>query len=314
MQTVKSADDCNNTEFLQSRIDQQSELICILKRRADEYLEKSMKQEEQIVSYQEQTEKLENELTNQKLRASRCEERYENAMKQRQELLTENAALKDEIYSICNSNNNVDVESKKLKDTIRSKENCIKELQIAIDKNKENAALHVTSNQLKEYKASLNRKCRNLKEQVKNDRDHIQIIKRQDKMDLEKLKEYVFDELKKLHCVTINFCRTLEEKASLIVERDKEIVSLKNIIAAEKRNVQLLEEKITSTNERIEKNKIVTTLKDRVHELEQELSSHTVQFDAYKSHTNDLLTKEREMNAKLRRLKKNPKLGVQEEK
>lgn len=313
MQTVTSADDCNNTEFLQSRIDQQSELICILKRRADEYLEKTMKQEEQIVSYQEQTEKLEKELTNQKLIARRCEERYENTMKQRQKLLMENSALKDEIDNVRDSNNNADAESKKLKDIIRSKENYVKELQIAIDKNKENALL-VTCNQLNEYQASLNGKFRNLKEQVKNDRDYMQIMKRQDQMDLEKLKEYVFDELKKLHFVAINFCRTLEEKASLIVERDKEIVSLKNIIAAEKKNVEFLEEKITSTNVRIEKNKIVATLKDRVSELEQELSSHTVQFDAYKSHTNDLLTKEREMNAKLRRLKKNPKVGVQEEK
>lgn len=313
MQTVKSSDDCNSIEFLRSRIDQQSELICILKRRADEYLEKVMKQEEQIISYQEQTETLEKELTNQKLIASLCEERYENTIKQRRKLLTENAALKDEIDSIRNSNNNVDVESKKLKETIRSKENCIKELQAAVDKNKENA-LYVTSNQLKEYKASLNKKFKNLKEQVKSNRDVIEIVKRQDKMDLEMLKEYVFDELKKLHCAATNFCSTLEEKASIIVERNKEIVSLKNIIATEKRNVQLLEEKIASTNECVEKTKIVTTLKDRVNELEEELSSHTVQFDAYKSHTNDLLMKEREMNAKLRRLKKNPRPGVQEEK
>jgi len=51
----------NKSEYFQSRIEQQSDLICILKRRADEYLEKSMLQEKQIVTLKDDYVKLKNE-------------------------------------------------------------------------------------------------------------------------------------------------------------------------------------------------------------------------------------------------------------
>ena len=52
--------DVNDVELLRSRINQQSDLICILKKRADEYLIKYTKREDGYVQLNRQHEKLTN--------------------------------------------------------------------------------------------------------------------------------------------------------------------------------------------------------------------------------------------------------------
>ena len=52
--------DLNDVELLRSRINQQSDLICILKKRADEYLIKYTKREDDYVQLNRKHEKLTN--------------------------------------------------------------------------------------------------------------------------------------------------------------------------------------------------------------------------------------------------------------
>ena len=79
--------------LLRSRIDQQSELICILKRRADEYLEKCMQNEKDLTLLKQEKDKSEMLLLGEERKSSLLKSRFDKLDENHLELIK----IKDEI-------------------------------------------------------------------------------------------------------------------------------------------------------------------------------------------------------------------------
>ncbi|XP_066932416.1 coiled-coil domain-containing protein 89-like [Clytia hemisphaerica] len=112
----------NKEEFLQSRIDQQVELICILKQRADEYLQKYLTNEEQVKTLRNDLEKTQNEHSSEvekckllKRNISELEERWKKVKDQNGGLEQENVGLRNRCRELEENNEELNTQCEKLK-------------------------------------------------------------------------------------------------------------------------------------------------------------------------------------------------------
>ncbi|XP_067843424.1 coiled-coil domain-containing protein 89 isoform X1 [Heptranchias perlo] len=339
-----SQDDKTENALLRSRIDEQSQLICILKLRADEFLQRCQTLEIINTELEKQCEDFKQQLKGELKQSARLEERFMDLASNHQEIIKfkdeykrQNAELRQQNEKLQRENENLFCKSLqqkndqifKLSDELGK---CLKKYKAL-----EQECKHITQNlQTKESeflekqtsteKFYLN-EMQSLKVKLKESEERcngmysnkyavltLQLIpihqvaelKQKEAAEMTKTRNHKETELQhKLHVVT----QEKEELLKLSMQRGK-------IIQDKQKEIQLLEEKLRLTEkakkdaeERFQYEAAVVNatvkvkeLQQRYYKSQQDYTDLEREFEAFKKHNNDLLTKEKELNAKLRHL------------
>nr|XP_054097372.1 CREB/ATF bZIP transcription factor isoform X2 [Callithrix jacchus] len=308
--------------MLRSRIQEQSQLICLLKRRSDEALErceilellnaeleeKRMQEAEKLKAQGEYTRKLEERFmtlaANHELMIRFKDEHKSQNIKLREDnekLRLENKslfsqALKDEEAKVLQ----LTIQCEALTGELRTlKERCVQDACQAQAREKE--LLELQSQQA----CARTKETEQLRSQLQSlEQQHQQAVEQMVKA--EETHSSLSQELQaRLQTIT----REKEELLQLSMERGK---ALQNKQA----EIRVLEEKLEIANEarrqaleRFEQEAVAVDSNLRVRELQHKVDGNQkaydelrLQFEAFKKHSLDLLSKERELNTKLRHL------------
>uniref|UniRef100_G3TR56 Coiled-coil domain-containing protein 89 n=3 Tax=Elephantidae TaxID=9780 RepID=G3TR56_LOXAF len=317
-----SEEEKSEKAMLRSRIQEQSQLICILKRRSDEALERCQILELLNTELEEKRMEEAEKLKAQSEQARKLEERFmtlaanhELMIRFKDEHKQQNVKLREENEKLRLENNNLfsqalkDQEAKVLQLTTRSeilakeletlKQRCIQDASQAQAREKEllelqsqQACIHTKETE------QLHSQLQSLKEQYQ------QAVQQMAKA--EEAHSSLSQELQtKLQTVT----REKEELLQLSMERGK-------VLQNKQAEIRQLEEKleIADTARRhalerfqqeavaVDSNLRVRELQRRVDGIQKAYDELRLQSEAFKKHSLDLLSKERELNAKLRHL------------
>ncbi|XP_067890622.1 coiled-coil domain-containing protein 89 [Heterodontus francisci] len=317
-----SQDDKTENALLRSRIDEQSQLICILKRRADEFLLRCQTLEAVNTELENQCEDFKQQLEGQLKQSARLEERFMDLAFNHQEIIkfkdeykSQNAELRQQNEKLQRENENIFCKALEQKDDQIFKlsnelEKCLKQCKALeqeckqISQNLQRKESEFLEKQTSTEKFYLN-EVQSLKVKLKESEDRCNEAELKQKEAAETRNREETDLQQKLHVVS----QEKEELLKLSMQRGK-------IIQDKQKDIQQLEEKLRvaekakkDAEERFQYEAAVVNANVRVKALQQQYQkSQQVyadlerEFEAFKKHSNDLLTKEKELNAKLRHL------------
>lgn len=308
--------------MLRSRIQEQSQLICILKRRSDEALErcqilellnseleeKRMQEMEKMKVQNEQVQKLES-------RFMTLAANHELMIRFKDEHKSENVKLKEENEKLRQENNSLfsqalkDQENKVLQLTAHNKalgeelevlkQRCAHEAGQARAREEELLALQ---NQ---------QACEHAKE-TEQLRSQLQSIKQQH--------QQATEQMGKDQEANVNMNQELQARLHTVMREKEELLQLSmergKVLQNKQAEIRQLEEKLETAAmakkhalERFEQEAVAVDSNLRVRELQRKVDGIQKAYDdlrlqseAFKKHSLDLLSKERELNAKLRHL------------
>ncbi|KFO29255.1 coiled-coil domain-containing protein 89 [Fukomys damarensis] len=315
-----SEEEKSEKAMLHSRIQEQSQLICILKRRSDEALERCQILELLNAELEEKRMQEAEKLKAQSKHAKNLEERFMTLAANHEMMIcfkdehkSENIKLREENEKLRLENTNLFSQALKDKDarvlqlTVRS-EALAKELEAL----KQRCAQDAIQTQVREkelLELQSQQTCAHAKE-TEQLRSQLQSLKEQHQQAVEKMtnaqetQNRLSQELQaRLQTVT----QEKEELLQLSMERGK-------VLQNRQAEIRQLEQKLETADlarshalERFEQeaaavdsNLRVRELQRRVDGLQNAYNELRLQSEAFKKHTLDLLNKERELNAKLR--------------
>ncbi|XP_006895341.1 PREDICTED: coiled-coil domain-containing protein 89 [Elephantulus edwardii] len=317
-----SEEEKSEKAMLRSRLDEQSQLICILKRRSDEALERCQVLELLNVELEEKRVEEAEKLKAQSKQAQKWEERFmtlaanhELMIRFKDEHKQQNVKLREENEKLRLENKNLfsqalkDQEAKVLQLTSQKK-SLTKELESLKQRCVQDASQAQTREkellELQSQQASIHAKEKEqLRSQLQSlEEQHQQALERMAKA--EEAHSILSQELQtRLQTVT----REKEELLQLSMERGK-------VLQNKQAEIHQLEEKLEVADiarrhalERFEQEAVLVDSNLRVRELQRKVDGIQraydelrLQSEAFKKHSLDLLSKERELNAKLRHL------------
>ncbi|XP_021077766.1 coiled-coil domain-containing protein 89 [Mus pahari] len=308
--------------MLRSRIQEQSQLICILKRRSDEALErcqilellnseleeKRMQEMETLKAQSKHVQKLENHFM---ILASN----HEQMIRLKDEHKNENEKLKEENERLRQENNSLfsqalkDQEAKVLELTTLNKA-LVQELEVS----KQRCAHEASQAQAREEELlglQNQQACDHAKE-TKELRSQLQSIKQQHQQAME--------QMGKDQEANLNLNQELQARLQTVLREKEELLQLSmergKVLQSKQAEIRQLEEKLETAAmakkhalERFEQEAVAVDSNLRVRELQRRVDGIQKAYDelrlqseAFKKHSLDLLSKERELNAKLRHL------------
>ncbi|XP_072435643.1 coiled-coil domain-containing protein 89 [Chiloscyllium punctatum] len=317
-----SQDDKTENALLRSRIDEQSQLICILKRRADEFLLRCQALETINTELENQHKDLKQQLENQLKQSAQLEARFmdlafnhqeiikfkDEYKSQNAELRKQNEKLRRENESIfCKALGQKDDEILKLSNELG---NCLKQCKaLEQECNEVTLNLQRKENEFLQQKTSTEKfylnEVQSLRAKLKESEDRCNVAELKQKEAEENRCHEETELLHKLH----ELSKEKEELLTLSMQRGK-------IIQDKEKDVQQLEEKLRLTEkarkkaeDRFQYEAAVVNSNVKVKELQQQYQKSQEayadlerEFEAFKKHSNDLLTKEKEVNEKIRHL------------
>ncbi|XP_012861681.1 coiled-coil domain-containing protein 89 [Echinops telfairi] len=308
--------------MLHSRLDEQSQLICILKRRADKALERCQVLELLNTELEDKRTEEAEKLKAQCELAQKLEERFmtlaanhELMIRFKDEHKQQNVKLKEENAKLRLENNTLfsqalkDQEAKVSQLTTHS-EILTKELETL----KQRCLQHATQAQAREkelLELQSQQACTHAKE-MKQLCSQVQDLKQQHQRAMEqvvKAEEAHSSLSQELQTRLQTLTREKEELLQLSMERGK-------VLQNKQAEIRLLEEKLETADvarrhalDRFEQEAVAVDSNLRVRELQRRVDGIQKAYDelrlqseAFKKHSLDLLSKERELNAKLRHL------------
>ncbi|XP_040820235.1 coiled-coil domain-containing protein 89 [Ochotona curzoniae] len=317
-----SEEEKSEKAMLCSRIQEQSQLICILKRRSDEALERCQILELLNTELEEEKEQEAEKLKAQRQHVRKLEERFmtlaanhELMIRFKDEHKSQNVKLKEENEKLRLENNNLfsqalkDKEAQVLQLTALS-EDLTKEVE-ALKQRCAQGACQAQARE-KELLELQTQQARTHAKEAEQLRGQLQNLKQQHQQALEQMAKAeethtsLSQELQtRLHTVS----REKEELLQLSMERGK-------VLQSKQAEIRQLEEKLETADmarkralERFEQEAVAVNSDLRVRELQRQVEgiqkaydNLRLQSEAFKKHSLDLLGKERELNAKLRHL------------
>uniref|UniRef100_A0A8C4LX62 Coiled-coil domain-containing protein 89 n=2 Tax=Equus asinus TaxID=9793 RepID=A0A8C4LX62_EQUAS len=317
-----SEEEKSEKALLCSRIQEQSQLICILKRRSDKALERCQILEMLNTELEEKRMLEAQKLKAKKEHAQKLEERFmtlaanhELMIRFKDEHKSQNVKLREENEKLRLENDNLfsqalkDQEAKVLQLTARS-EVLAKELETLKQRCAQDACQAQARE--KELLELQNQQAQAHTKETEQLRSQLQSLKQQHQQAMEQMAKAELEhsslnqELQaKLQTVT----REKEELLQLSVERGK-------VLQNKQAEIRQLEEKLEMADaarrhalERFEQEAVAVDSNLRVRELQRRVDGIQKAYDelrlqseAFKKHSLDLLSKERELNAKLRHL------------
>ncbi|XP_074045170.1 coiled-coil domain-containing protein 89 [Macrotis lagotis] len=317
-----SSEEKGEKALLRSRLQEQSQLICILKRRADETLERCEVLEQLNAELEEKRVCDSEKLEAQTQRALKLEARFMDLAANHEEMIRfkdehkrqniklreeneilrkENRehfsqALKDQEIKVCQLTDQGEKLSRELE---ALKEKCAEDSSRAKAREKELLELH------QQQVSSLAKETSSLQNQLQTLEDlHQNTLAKMTKAE-EKQKDLSSDLSSRLEKVTKEKDELLHlsmERGKLLQSKQLEIQQLEEKLEmaeiARKNALDRFEQEAATVNSNLK----VQELSRKVEGIQKAYDELWLQSEAFKKHSLDLLTKERELNAKLRHL------------
>ncbi|XP_037696793.1 coiled-coil domain-containing protein 89 [Choloepus didactylus] len=308
--------------MLCSRLQEQSQLICILKRRSDEALERCQILELLNTELEEKMLEEAKKLKAQREQAQKLEERFmtlaanhELMIRFKDEHKSQNVKLREENEKLRLENSSLfsqalkDQEAKVLHLTAQS-EALAKELETLKHRYAQDASqAQAREKELLELQGQQAYNHAKETEQLRSQLQSLQQQHQQAVVQMVKAQEAHSSLSQELQARLQNVTREKEELLQLSMERGK-------VLQSKQAEIRQLEEKLETADmarrqalERFEQQAVavdsnlrVRELQRRVDGIQQAYDELRLQSEAFKRHSLDLLSKERELNAKLRHL------------
>uniref|UniRef100_A0A8C9QWD8 Zgc:172182 n=1 Tax=Scleropages formosus TaxID=113540 RepID=A0A8C9QWD8_SCLFO len=323
-----SEEDKSETAALRSRIDEQSSLICILKRRADEMLQRCQALERINCELEELQQEVQKELEDERKRSSQLEQRFADLAANHQMLIDfkeeykrQNAQLTQENQRLRQENESLFCEelqekeavvlklTQELKELAEQHKHLEEEYQEKTSgfqvKLKELMSLHQTK------EASLQDELQSTQKQLKDAVDifHCCIVVKplRQSRGREIMKETQLQE--KLDALTKEK-NQLQDLSSMdtgqfediLQDKEEEIKKLERLRQEEEEARVAAEQRFEKEAKAVNADLRVKDLRQALEQSEQKYDELKKDFEAYKKHCTDLLAKEKELNAKLRHI------------
>lgn len=304
-----SKDDLSENGLLRSRIDQQCELICILKQRADESLKKCMTLEEENSELKKHRDEILTALHNETRKFAVMEKRFfvlnknhEELIKIKDEYKTENEKLRMENTNLRRENEGLfgslvqerDAQIKQLRDELKSLHD---EYQAA--REKERIALGNLSAMEKkngEQTEKLQQEIKVLQKEAEE-----QHRKSEEKLKMSSIeKDETQAKVLGLAKDRDEFAKLALERGKALEEKQREMKEICQKLEETERSLKETEDKFVSELRSMSVNAQVVRLKKQLEDSERRQRESAKEHDAYKRHMSTLLGKEKELNNKLR--------------
>ncbi|XP_071506896.1 coiled-coil domain-containing protein 89-like [Diadema antillarum] len=310
-----SNDDKTEAAMLRARIDEQAQLICILKQRSDEALLRSQTLErvnKELEKFRDEAQGvIEEEIHKFNLLDRRFHELAENHeemirfkdeyKRQNEELRRQNQQLRDENANLFSAA----LEEKEK--TIVVQRNDIKVLKEQCRELERRCSLQEQEHTEKE------RQYKQMSEKLENE---LKAARHQIKEALSQLKQEKESKasqdsalglkLEKLSKERQEFLDLSMQRGKLIQDKQKEIKQLMEKVKEAELTVRKMEEKFEREAAQVSANLQVIKLREEKSEAEEALASLQMEYGAYKKHSANLLAKEKKLNAQLRNLARVP--------
>ncbi|KAI8481416.1 Coiled-coil domain containing 89 [Branchiostoma belcheri] len=281
--------DMSENAMLRSRIDEQSELICILKRRSDEHLASAQTLERVNAELRKFREEAEEQLEQEVRKFNILDERFHELASNHEEMIK----FKDEYKR---QNEKLRKENERLRD-----ENA-RLFNEALEERDQRIAV------LEEQVASLNRQRGKMEEKCK----YVETLSRckiklqselsSVKQDRQTMSKEVEERLKALSKERDELLDLSMQRGKIIQEKQKEAEKFQQKIDEAEKAKQAALARFEREAAAVDANLQVQKLRQELAEAQDRVETMVKEFDAYKKHTNSLLTKEKELNARLRHL------------
>ncbi|XP_078408462.1 coiled-coil domain-containing protein 89 isoform X1 [Cetorhinus maximus] len=317
-----SQDDKTEKALLRSRIDEQSQLICILKRRADEFLLRCQTLETINTELENQHKDLKQQLEGQLKQSAQLEERFMDLAFNHQELIkfkdeykSQNAELRKQNEKLQKENENIFCKALEQKDDKIAKLSnelgkCLKQCKALeqecnqITQNLQRKESELLEKQTSTEKFYLN-EVQSLRAKLKDSEDRYNVaeLKQKESAETRNRKETEFQH--KLHMLSQEKEELLKlsmQRGKIIQEKQKDIQQLEEKLKLTEKAKKDAEERFQYESATVNANVKVKELQQQYHKSQQVYADLEREFEAFKKHSNDLLTKEKELNAKLRHL------------
>ncbi|KAJ1160376.1 hypothetical protein NDU88_000878 [Pleurodeles waltl] len=311
-------DDKTENAMLRSRIDEQSQLICALKRRADETLLRCQALEAINTELEASQEDAAGQLKLEGRRAELLERRFTELASNHQHMIRFKDDYKAQNEELRQENTKLRQENKALfSDALQEKDDKIHELGKDVDRLVKESAL--LKKELSDKMADLQTREEDfLEKQRQKELSHSQELQavnvelqralqesQQAKAHLrsvEKAFSSAEGQLEALNAEKQELLQLSMQRGKVIQEKQRELAQLEEQLRAAEQGRRGAEERYHRGLAELDANLKVQTLRTQLDESEEHLQSLQKEFEAFKKHSADLLAKERELNAKLRHL------------
>uniref|UniRef100_A0A3B4V972 Zgc:172182 n=1 Tax=Seriola dumerili TaxID=41447 RepID=A0A3B4V972_SERDU len=302
-----SAEDMTETEMLRSRIDEQSNLICILKERADELLLRCQALQKINTELEDSLTDCQKELGGERKKAELLEKRFMDLAANNQAIIafmeeykSLNAQLKVENKQLQSENDTLF--SQKLQDKEVFVQKLMQDIKLLTENytNNENeyrCILHLCLREkLAEYQSKLLQQAtqHQAKEALLLDQLHDAQQQQRDAVDAESITSLA-KEKDKLLSLSM-------ERGRLIQEKQAKIQQLERKWKEEKKSRAEAENRFEQEAEAVNADVKVKSLQCALDESTGKYEKLKKDFEAFREHSASLLTQERELNKKLRHM------------
>jgi len=294
---------------MQSRIDEQSELICILKKRADQLLAESKSNERRLKNAEKTNADLVVQLKNEKQRVLMVEERFSELADNHGELIKfkdmhKNSAtrLREENDILRSQNESIitpallekdrQIEEWRLKNQHLYER--IEQLEI------ENSELHHEVKTLKESDTQKSLKLVELSNEIEiilKEKNELQVTKNKELIELE---EKWSQDYKKVKNEKDDLFMTSLDRGKRLQAKEEEISRLQSEIGELNSRIRAIDSEWRDAKNKLSKDSTFKRLSQENEKLKGAMEAKEREFVAYKNHTNELLEKEKFLNKRLR--------------
>ncbi|CAH1238346.1 CCDC89 [Branchiostoma lanceolatum] len=303
--------DMSENAMLRSRIDEQSELICILKRRSDEHLASAQTLERvnaELRSFREDAAKqLEQEIRKFNILDDRFHElasNHEEMIKFKDEYKRQNEKLRKENERL--RDENARLFNKAVEE--RDQRIAVLEEQVA-GLNKQRGKMEEKCNsltqELQQQETAHNTRLSALEKQLRQAQAKINELQSElssVKQERQTVSKEVEERLKALSKERDELLDLSMQRGKIIQEKQKEAEKFQQKIDEAEKAKQAALAKFEREAAAVDANLQVQKLRQDLAEAQDRVETMVKEFDAFKKHTNSLLTKEKELNARLRHL------------
>ncbi|RDD46445.1 Coiled-coil domain-containing protein 89 [Trichoplax sp. H2] len=306
-----SQDDKSENNMLRSRIDQQSELIMMLKQRADECQKQLTLTEESKMRADNTLEQAKKSIQLEKERKmviekryGQLQEEYDQLSKTRDHFAQENEQLKIDNQKLVAENRNLfstAISERDEKINYLNRE--LKNLTLEFDK---------TSSELRNFRLEAARNEEDLRKELNESKsrfvtvsEDIEIYNSQLQAEKESNRheiQMVQERLEKYKKDKEELTELAMKRGKLIQEKQDEISNLQKRLDHSHLAIKDLEIKFKRDVEAVSTNAQIVRLKNQLEDKERKLVKSRQEFDTYKKYCANMLKKERDINAKLRSL------------
>ncbi|XP_044142601.1 coiled-coil domain-containing protein 89 [Bufo gargarizans] len=293
--------------MLRSRLDEQSQLICLLKRRADDALLRCQGLERAAQELESRRAEAEGLLAAERRRGQQLEERFGMLAANHQDMIR----FKDEYKR---QNEELRAECERLRDSsypeLLEKERSLRDLrdqlQAAGDQRRaETEELRGTVAELRGHQErsageirALTRSLQLSEEtchQIQKKLSHLEEVQKTEQKEAEKKMAELTKEKQDLLLLCMERGRSLQE-------RQREAADVTHRLQSAEKARREAEERYQRDVAAVDADARIVELNSRLADGENELAQVKREFEAYQKHSSELLAKERELNAKLRHL------------